>query len=290
MQLAALVCAAVALVAQAGAARGQKTWLEADQCDPGNPAVRGKMCKPNTADVYDVSPCDPDNTNVNNRGWLCERNTANVVVSSSSYNSFKNGHSHVIEPAYYEGSTPGLWVIPNEYTYSCSLCDDGWCDSFNGGRACSCDPCDPTSEGGKRGWFCQPNTANICTDEFGLAVLNADVFFGPNNFETDSQTLTVSIPATSLGGQVFDSGHNNNSKPMFAAVFPSSSSAAASPQGYEAALTNAARSPALASPHLIADVRITSTSTQRRLREGRDLAAGIPGYNSISIVVKRSRP
>ncbi len=62
---------------------------------------------PNTADVVDVRPCDPNDSFVSNRGWLNVRERSEVVVFQSSSDTFDSG-AHAIVPAYKAGTSPGL--------------------------------------------------------------------------------------------------------------------------------------------------------------------------------------
>ncbi len=121
------------------------------------------MCVPNTATALEVDPCDPIRFG-NNTGWLCLRNTAVVLVDDRVQG--------LIKPAVYEGSPPGVWIIPDDNTYDCSWrCkdgdDEGWCTSQR--APCKCDPCgaDASPEGAKNGWYCEHNWSTICIDPWG---------------------------------------------------------------------------------------------------------------------------
>ena len=178
-------------------------WDECDQCDPNNPSVAGKLCKPNTANVCDASPCDPANTLINNRGWWCTSGTSKVIVFSSSKRAFEEGGATVIEAAYPAGSSPGAAVIPFKFGYPCTACGASWCEP--GDKKTSCGPCTACPAGsafGARGWLCHKDTGNVCTNEHGMAILDSEVFFGPDHFDTNSLTLNVTIPAASIGAQL----------------------------------------------------------------------------------------
>jgi hypothetical protein len=177
-------------------------WDLCDQCDPNNPSVAGKLCKPNTADVCNASPCDSANTLVNNRGWWCTSGTSKVIVFSSSARAFEDGRATVIEAAYPAGSSPGAAVIPFKFGYPCSACGANWCEPGTATRCGPCAPCPAGSAFAARGWLCHKDTDSVCTNEHGMAILDSDFFFGPEHFDTKSLTLKTTIPASSIGAQL----------------------------------------------------------------------------------------
>ena len=152
-----------------------------DRCDPNNPKTRGHFCKPGTGKIVEADPCDVENPLVKERGWWCRRGTSEVIISEEQKAALKKGARYVYPNTPQACDYQPVAMINSNYVQECVPCDPNnpkvagnWCKPRTADLCKKpCHPCDPGNPTvNNRGWFCQSQTANVCIDEYGWAVVD----------------------------------------------------------------------------------------------------------------------
>jgi hypothetical protein len=169
-------------------------WKLCDQCsgDPNNMCVAAGIIKGRKMRrSCDFSPCDPNNSKVNQRGWFCAKNTDAVLMPQGSKQDARRAarrDNFLLQPSHPANLAQGALFIPPQQAVHCVPCKStaGWCDPFDG-TACdgsaTCAMCDvlfpdsPTLAG--RGWLCNAKSTDspeVCVNNDGFAIVNITQF------------------------------------------------------------------------------------------------------------------